>query len=143
MRFAWLSGVAAAAIVVAFLLPWGRQSEIRADTLLARAATSAVHNARPSRLRIRTRRTSFVRPAALRGAAASGRDEAAIEERFVAAHYDWQEPLSVQSYTDLAAQPETEDFQRHTRTGMSGLTARAAHRDYNHRGRAAGSLPKS
>ncbi len=100
MRFAWLSGAAAAAIVLAFLLPWGRQSEIRADTLLARAATSAVHSARPSHLRIRTRTASFVRPAALRGAASSGREEAVIEERFVAAHYDWQEPLSVQSYSD-------------------------------------------
>jgi hypothetical protein len=100
MRFAWLSGVAAAAMVAAFLLPWGRQSEIRADTLLARAATLAARNTRPSRLRIRTRTALFVRPAAIRGAAASGREEAAIEERFVAAHYDWQEPLSVQSYTD-------------------------------------------
>lgn len=100
MRFAWLSGAAAAAIVLAFLLPWGRQSEIRADTLLARAATSAVHNARPSHLRIRTRTASFVRPAALRGSASSGREEAAIEGRFVAAHYNWQEPLSVQSYSD-------------------------------------------
>jgi hypothetical protein len=42
----------------------------------------------------------FVRPAAVRGGAASGREEAAIQERFVAAHYDWQEPLSVQSYTN-------------------------------------------
>jgi hypothetical protein len=100
MRFAWLSGVAAAAIVVAFLVPWGGQSEIRADTLLARAATSVPRNTRPSRLRIRTRTALFVRPAAIRGGAASGREEAAIQERFVAAHYDWQEPLSVQSYRD-------------------------------------------
>jgi hypothetical protein len=100
MRFAWLSGVAAAGIAALFLLPWGRQSEIRADTLLARAATTASRTTRPSRLRIRTRTALFVRPAAISGGMASGREEAAIERHFVAAHYDWQEPLSVQSYTD-------------------------------------------
>ena len=73
---------------------------MRAETLLSRAATSGGQITRPSHLRIRTRTVSFVRPAAIRGELSEDKEEAAIREHFAAAHYDWQEPLSVQSYSN-------------------------------------------
>ena len=122
MRFAWLSGAVAAAIVVAFLLPWGRQSEIRADTLLARAATLAAQARRPGHLRIRTRTASFVRPATVRGEVYAAREEASIRDHFIAAHYDWQDPLSAQSYSDwrhsLKQKTSTVSPDRDERTGQ-------------------------
>jgi hypothetical protein len=98
---AWLSAIAAAVIVTIFLLPWGRGSEMRAETLLARASSSAVQVKHPSHLHIRTRSASFVRPVAFRGdASAEDKQQTAIREHFAAAHYDWADPLSSQAYTD-------------------------------------------
>jgi hypothetical protein len=99
-RIAWPGAIAAGAMAVAILVPWGRGSEVRAETLLARAADSAAHAARPSHLRIRTRTASFIRPATVRGEAADFNEEVAIRERFAAAHYDWQEPLNARAYLD-------------------------------------------
>jgi hypothetical protein len=104
-RFAWLSGaVAAMAGVLFFLLPTGSQAELRADTLLAQAARSAAKSRPPQRLRVRTRNASFVRPAVRTAAFRAEPEEAALEaavgERFLAANYDWREPLNPQSYAD-------------------------------------------
>jgi hypothetical protein len=100
-RVAWLGGAAAAAAaVLLFVLPGSRGSELRAENLLTQAAHSAAPQKRTSRLRIRTRTVSFLRPAVLQGDVLEDRQEAALRERFKAAHYNWQEPLEAQSYAD-------------------------------------------
>ena len=98
-NFTWLGGAIAAAFMVAALfITWGRGSEMRAETLLARAVSASAENLRtPQLLRIRTRSASFVRPAREEP---SNREAQAIRERFATAHYNWREPLAPQSYLD-------------------------------------------
>jgi hypothetical protein len=97
-RFAWAGAIAAALVVGMFLFfPAGRGSELRAETLLARAATATAQSRSNHQLRIRTRTVSFVRPAVRHGETA---EETAIGQHFAAAHYDWRDPLNPQSYSN-------------------------------------------
>jgi hypothetical protein len=97
-RLAWSSCVAAALIVFALLmLPGERGSELRAETLLAQAATSATRTTASRRLLIRTRTASFVRTPERHP---DTPEEQAVRARFAAANYDWREPLAPRSYSD-------------------------------------------
>ena len=97
-RVSLASGIAAALVAAGVFLffPAGRDSELRAETLLARAATVTAQSRSNHRLRVRTRTVSFVRPAVRYSETA---EESAIGEHFVAAHYDWRDPLNPQSYS--------------------------------------------
>jgi hypothetical protein len=97
-RLAWSSCVAAALIAFALLwLPGERGSELRAETLLAQAATSATRTTASRRLLIRTRTASFVRTPERHP---DTPEEQAVRARFAAANYDWREPLAPRSYSD-------------------------------------------
>jgi hypothetical protein len=96
-RLAWTSGIAAALIALAILvLPGGRGSELRAETLLAQVDAATGQTTVNRRLLIRTRTASFVRsPDRHPGDTA---EEKAVRARFIAAHYDWRDPLGPRSY---------------------------------------------
>jgi hypothetical protein len=97
-RLAWSSCIAAALIAFALLsLPGGRGSELRAETLLAQAATSRTQPAASRRLLIRTRTASFVRTPERHPDAA---EEQAVRAHFASANYDWRDPLGARSYSD-------------------------------------------
>lgn len=97
-RFAWAGGLVAVLVAgVVLLFPAGRGSELRAEALLARAATVAAQSGSNYRLRVRTRTASFVRPAVRHSETA---EETAVGERFVVAHYDWRDPLNPRSYSN-------------------------------------------
>jgi len=97
-RLAWTGGIAAALIAFAVLvLPGERGSELRAETLLARVAVATKQTTANRRLLIRTRTVSFMRLSERHPDAA---EEKAVRAHFVAAHYDWLDPLGPQSYSD-------------------------------------------
>lgn len=88
---AWMGTLAGGAALCAFLLwPTGRQAELRADTLLRQAEKSAPMN----RLEVKSAAGSFIRPAVLKGVTAND----AVGSRFMAAHYNWDDPLAPSSY---------------------------------------------
>jgi len=94
------TGLAAAAILSAVLLLWPRpDARLRAETLLLRIATSVSRD--PSRarqgLRVRTRTATFVRP--VRHGVADRADQA-WREKFRAAHYDWDDPVSPRAFSE-------------------------------------------
>src|ERR1051325_10535545 len=89
---------AAAATILAVLGIWSRGiSVVRAETLLNRAQAAAGQDpSRPRmRLRIGTRKTSFVRPAVLTADSTSG----GLGRQFLAARYDWSDPLSAAAFS--------------------------------------------
>jgi hypothetical protein len=94
-RSAWAGALAAAATICVFLVwPTGRQSELRAETLLREAERSVPMVGSKRRLEVRTAAGSFIRAAVI-----SGKTETdAVGVRFTAAHYDWNDPLSPASY---------------------------------------------
>jgi len=97
-RIAWTSGIAATLIAFAVLiLPGERGSELRAETLLARVAVATKQTTVNRRLLIRTRTVSFMRLSERHPDTA---EEKAVRAHFVAAHYDWLDPLGPQSYSD-------------------------------------------
>jgi hypothetical protein len=94
-RSAWAGALAAAATICVFLLwPAGRQSELRAETLLREAERSLPMEGSKRRLEVRTAAGSFIRPAVLNGMMAVD----PVGVRFTAAHYDWNDPLGPASY---------------------------------------------
>src|SRR5215471_6131519 len=95
-RYVWGGAVAASVAGLVLFALSGNTSELRAETLLARASQAPVHHSVKERLRIRTQNVSFIRPVLANGAAAQG--EEAIKEHFAAANYDWRDPLSAQAY---------------------------------------------
>jgi hypothetical protein len=99
-RPAWVTTGMAAALVSLALLLLSRVggSELRAESLLRQAANAPSPAGSQRHLRIKTSHAVFERPV-MRSAAAS-REEAAIRARFVAAHYNWDDPLSARSFSD-------------------------------------------
>jgi len=98
-RPVWV-GAIAAGVLVAGLLLWPRPGNVaRAEVLLERArASAALRPAVAGRLHVRTRSASFVRPVIL-DTAGTGGDAGRVASRFVAAHYDWRDPVSADSYS--------------------------------------------
>jgi hypothetical protein len=92
--------VGMAASIAGILVLWSSRNstERRAETLLARAASSSGNRAR-HRLRIKTPVASFLRPALLVTEQTEAREAASVRARFVRANYDWSDPLSAQSYS--------------------------------------------
>lgn len=94
-QVAWVGGVAASIAVWVSLVSWsGHAQELRAETLLAQASAVPGANLSHRTLRVRTQAASFLR------SQANVRAEATlISARFVEANYDWNDPLSAQSYS--------------------------------------------
>ncbi len=115
--FAWASGLAAAAAALFFFFPIGQSAELRAETLLARAARSAPRATHP--LFIRTRSNAFLRPVS---SAVPSEQEVKLRERFAAAQYNWQDPLNAQAYLDwrhsLASKTSSVDQTSDPQTGQ-------------------------
>lgn len=89
--------VAAAAAVLAFIVVIRISSEqtVSAAELLEKAAVREVSASKPKRIRVKTRRADWVRPATQPSREA---EEALIAEMFRQARYNWEEPLSVRSF---------------------------------------------
>jgi hypothetical protein len=95
-KSAWAGALAAAAAICLFLLwPTGRQSELRAETLLREAERSVPMEGSKRRLEVRTAAGSFIRPAVLNDGKAAAD---VVGVRFTAAHYDWNDPLGPATY---------------------------------------------
>jgi hypothetical protein len=96
---AWASAIAAGILIAALML-WPRgDSLLRAETLLRKASLAASHSTTrtKSRLRVRTRTTSYIRPAVLvNGSGPDGLDT--VRSHFIAAHYDWSDPLNPDAF---------------------------------------------
>ncbi len=99
----WMGALAAAVLVGAILFWPQRSSELRADTLLLKARSATPPRSANSRLTVRTPRSTFVRPAVLSDTTSEVREMAAIRARFVAAQYDWSDPLSAGAYANWRA----------------------------------------
>ena len=104
LRPAWVGVLAAAILVGAILFLPQRGSELRADTLLLKARGASQRRTPNSRLRVRTPRSSFLRPAVLSGTTPEVQEMGAIGSRFAAAHYNWSDPLSASAYANWRAQ---------------------------------------
>jgi hypothetical protein len=91
-----LAAAFAAGLMVGALYMWPRQKESDVDAVLSRA--SRARAAAGSRLRVETPRGAFVRPAILFGTGVRAGGSDALRARFVAARYDWDDPLSPSSY---------------------------------------------
>jgi hypothetical protein len=98
--FAWLAAAAAGVLLTIAAVNSYRRGEapVRAETLL-KGATNNETILQSARLRVKTRTTSLVRPAILRGAAETSLEERALRSRFAAARYDWVDPLSPGAYS--------------------------------------------
>ena len=93
-----LSGAAAVALTVLLVHQLGETPKVEAATLLKKAV--AISQSRPAatrRVRITTRSRQITRTIGIREAVAGESEVAAL---FVAAHYDWNDPLSAQAYSD-------------------------------------------
>ena len=90
-RPAWY-GAVAATLVLALLFFWPQRA-LTAAELLQQAAIRAKAAEAPRAIRIRTRTAQFTRT--LRNAS----DNVALKQRFDAAGYSWQEPLSASSFS--------------------------------------------
>ncbi len=86
----------AAGLLIGALLMWPRQKSSDLETILARA--SAVRPAAGSRLRVETAQGVFIRPAILFGTGVRAGGSDSLRARFVAARYDWDNPLSAAAY---------------------------------------------
>jgi len=84
------------ALVALILWPTGRSAEARAEVLLAQARKAAPAANPKKRVRVRTARASFVRPAVLHGPIP---EDAEVQAKFEQAHYDFNDPLSASAYT--------------------------------------------
>lgn len=124
----WLAAAAAILVAVAGYYRINRAAPVNAAELLRKAAEVEVapNPARGIYLRVNGRR--LVRPAVLSGGRVAA--EPQLEALFLAAHFSWEEPLSVRSFAawrDLA--PEKEDrvdvtegsYQIHTTTRSGPL----------------------
>jgi hypothetical protein len=94
------SGLAAGAVLGGVLLLWPRpDARLRAETLLPQIEASVSRS--PSRarqgLRVRTPAATFLRPALL---GVSDRSSPNWRERFRAARYDWNDPLSPRAFSE-------------------------------------------
>jgi hypothetical protein len=95
-QVAWAAGIAASLAAWMLFTFWnGQAQEQRAETLLAQASSVPSRVASHRTLRVRTRAASFLRLPASRPQALA----AQVGARFLAANYDWNDPLSAQSYT--------------------------------------------
>ena len=104
LRPSWMGALAAAILVGAILFWPHSSSELRADTLLQRARSASPRRSPSSRLRVRTPRSTFLRPAVLSDKTAEAQEMDAIRAQFAAAHYDWSDPLSAGAYANWRAQ---------------------------------------
>src|SRR6185295_7142346 len=94
------AGLAAGAVLSVILFLWpGSDTHLRAETLLPQIEASV--SRAPSRarqgLRVRTLTATFVRPALL---GAEDRSDRNWRERFRAAHYDWDDPVSPRAFSE-------------------------------------------
>jgi len=94
------TGLAAGAVLSGVLLLWPRpDADLRAETLLPQIEASVSRG--PSRvrqgLRVRTSTATFLRPAVL---GVADRSDRKWRERFRAAHYDWDDPVSPRAFSD-------------------------------------------
>lgn len=103
VRPAWMGALAAAVLVGAILFWPHGSSELRADTLLLKARSASPRRSPNSRLRVRTPRFTFLRPAVLSDATSEVPEMDAIRAQFAAAHYDWSDPLSAGAYANWRA----------------------------------------
>ncbi len=95
-RPVWVACAAAAAAAIAMLvLPHGGGMELRAETLLIQSIKVAPRPAPGRHIRVKTRRASFERPAT-----ATATEDTRLRTRFEEANYNWNDPLSAQSYLD-------------------------------------------
>src|SRR5262249_37648957 len=96
VRPIWMSAVAAAVLLAVLILPHPG-SVARAETLLTRAKAAAdrIPSRKRSRLRVGTRHASFERPAV--GADVVAGNEP-LRAQFLAARYDWNDPLSAAAF---------------------------------------------
>jgi hypothetical protein len=95
-RPVWI-GAIAASILLTFLI-WPRGSSVaRAETLLVRAKAAAgkAPSRKTSRLRVATRKALFVRPAVV---ATDDPGDSPLGAQFLAARYDWGDPLSAAAF---------------------------------------------
>ena len=99
----WIGALAAAVLVGAILFWPQRSTELRADTLLLKARSATPRRSTNSRLTVRTPRSTFLRPAVLSGTTTQIQEMNTIRIRFVAAHYDWSDPLSARAYSNWRA----------------------------------------
>ncbi len=94
------TGLAAGAALSGVLLLWPRpDANLRAETLLPRIEASVSRSPLRARqgLRVRTPSATFIRPAVLRDA---DRSDVNWRDRFRAAHYDWDDPVSPRAFSD-------------------------------------------
>lgn len=92
----WLAVAAAAVIALVLIRRFERVPAVSAAELLRKAAVAEQAAAPRKRIRIQTRHHSFTREATLaRSAAGAGE----LEQLFVRAHFNWQEPLSARSFS--------------------------------------------
>jgi hypothetical protein len=91
-----LAAAFAAGLIVGALWMWPRQKGQDVEQVLAAARQSGP--APGSRLRVETASGVFVRPAILIGTGVRAGGSDSLRTRFVAARYDWDNPLSAGSY---------------------------------------------
>jgi anti-sigma factor RsiW len=92
-RPAWY-GAVAATLVIALLFFWPKRV-LTAAELLHQAAIRAKASEAPKAIRIRTRTAQFTRT--VRNASS---DNVSLKQRFDAAGYSWQDPLSARSFSE-------------------------------------------
>jgi hypothetical protein len=102
-RGAW-AGMAAALAIFGLLFGLLRTPPVEAAVLLKKAVAAAASQPKTARrIRIQTRTGQFVRTVGARAASAesgnaAGAEASAVEARFEAAHYDYNDPLSARAY---------------------------------------------
>ena len=100
LRWGW-TGAIAAILLASVLLIWPRGGpQLRVETLLSGVEARVEAVAPKGRLRIRTRRTSFVRPMVVDGGGRGNADEEVVRSHFAAAHFDWSNPLSPEAFEE-------------------------------------------
>lgn len=114
LSYRWLAA-AAAVIAGAFIFQISGGRALSAAELLRDATAVAAHKPAPvsRRIRVKTRKAQFVRPAVkpvTSSKAAFSAEESGVAALFENAHYSWSEPLSPRSFSQWREQlPEKED----------------------------------
>ncbi|HBY64466.1 MAG TPA: hypothetical protein DEH78_31995, partial [Solibacterales bacterium] len=103
----WWAAAAAAAVGAVLLVSTFRPQTVSAAELLEKALTRERQPAPPRRLRIKVQNLLYTRPAV-------GSDRtpalAGLKERFEAAHFDWENPLSAGAFHNWRSRlPQKED----------------------------------
>jgi hypothetical protein len=87
------AAAAAVLVIAVFVLKLFTGQTVSAAELLEKAAVRETSSPRPQRIRVKTRRANYVRPAV------SSMDDPAISTLFRQANFPWDDPLSARSFS--------------------------------------------